>query len=77
MQKLTIDIWIGMVGTKANLSDLPARKAGLPYAVLNRDQLGRLFSLLCEAQAIYSPAPLRDAPSLSFPHFVEIVSPST
>lgn len=48
--KLSIDIWIARAGAKVNPDDLPTRHVDLPFPVLNRAQLTRLFSLLFETQ---------------------------
>ena len=45
VEKRPIDIWIVMVGTKVNPSDLPNRHVRLPFTVLHRAQYTRLFDL--------------------------------
>ena len=48
--RLSIDIWIGMVGTKVNPSDRPNGNVKLPFPVVNRSQFTRLFALGCETR---------------------------
>lgn len=44
---LGIDVWLGRVGSKLNIADIPTRdKPRLPFKVLQRSQYKELFTLL-------------------------------
>ena len=46
-ERLSLDVWVGRVGSAVNPADLPARHKKLPLAILKRVQFNSLFWLMC------------------------------
>ena len=46
-ERLSLDVWIGRVGSAANPADRPARRKKLPFKVLKRVQFNSPFHLIC------------------------------
>ena len=55
VERVSIDIWIGRVGTMVNTADFPTMYVKLPFPVLNRARFTRLFALLVETQNVLYP----------------------